>query len=313
MTVLVFALPYIPPPPKVSPWTHNIHTWTAWDGSVWDMCQGTRGAVLQAGVRGTFAPPITHYTTASPAVHGSQWRGWLAGERDVFWPVKVFHDGGSAPWIDLNRRFWRTLRPDRPGTWTVTLPDGTSRSLSMRFSDDSQAALDIAPEMYGWYQYQFNFKAVDPFWAGQPITRDFVGPEQRLLFGGGAVGSTELAPAFGISRGSSFASATIPNPGDLDAWPVWTINGPFTAATVGVGSQTITISTTLTAGQSITLDTDPRVQQAIRENGTDVTTTALTSANYAPVPDGAEVPLNVTLTGAGTIRATLVPRYLTAY
>lgn len=312
MSVAVFAAPYTPPPPKYNPWTHNLHTWTGWDGSVWDICTGVSGVSLLAGVEGMLEPPIIHYTADSPAVYGAFWRGWTAEKRDVLWPLEVFHDGGSIDWIQLNRRFRRSLHPGKAGRWSIQQPDGQVRSLTMRFSGNGSQGFDMAPELFGWADYAITFQAVDPFWYGQPVTQTFQGPEQKLFFGGGNPGDAESAPPFYISRGSSFATASISNDGDVEAWPVWTVQGPCTTATVGVGASTITIPVTLSAGQSITLDTDPRVQQAFRENGTEVTA-ALTTVAFAPIPEGEARPLNVTMTGTGTVSATITPRFLTAY
>lgn len=312
MTAVVFAVPYTPPPPKASPWAHNLHTWTGWDGSVWDICTGESGIALQAGVEGLLEPPFVHYTDDSPATYGANWRGWTAEKRDVLWPIEVYHGDSSLEWLKLNRRFKRTLHPGKAGVWTVQQPDGITRSMTMRFAGNSSGGFDIAPEVVGWADYALTFQAVDPFWYGQPVPRTFQGAEQKQFFGGGDPGSAETAPAFYISRGSSFATASISNDGDVEAWPVWTISGPCTSATVGVGTDTITIPVTLTAGQSITLDTDPRVQQAFRETGAEVTA-SLSSFNFAPIPEGEERPLNVTMTGAGTISATITPRFFTAF
>jgi hypothetical protein len=301
------------PPEDLTPWTHNLHTWTDYEGTEWDLCRGLSGLLLLAGMRGTGMPPITRHTSVAAGLHGSRWRGMDVVERDVFWPLKVFENGGSQEWIDHDGRFWRTLHPERTGIWTVTQPNGVSRSLTCRFDTDNGKAWDIAPERIGWTHYGISLVAEDPFWKGEPILRTWGPAEEQPYYGG--TGGGGMGPPYYISSGSSAATAEIANPGDVEAWPTWTVYGPATSATVGVGSETVSIPIALDAGEWVRLETSPYAgdvsQRAIDNTGAD-RTLELGSARFAWVEPGASVALNVAIVGTGLVEGRLQPSYLRA-
>lgn len=64
------------------------------------------------------------------------------------------------------------------------------------------------------------------------------------------------------------ANAKINNPGDVDAWPTWTIIGDSTAAAVGVGTSVVEVPFVVPAGKALVVNTDPTVQTAVMYNYT---------------------------------------------
>jgi hypothetical protein len=306
----------VPLPEDFVPWTSNNHTWTGWDDSLWDICSGqlASGVCLLSGVRGLTMPTVQRWTSQSPAVHGSRWRGMTVLERDVFWPLEVYGVGGSQAWIEHERAFWKTMRPDKTGVWTVTQPDGNARSLICRFADDGQASFDIAPELTGWATYGITLVAESPFWRGDPIIRTFGADDSQNYFGG--TGGGGFGPPYYITSGLTMAGAAVDNPGDMDAWPTWTINGPSTLATVGVGTSAITVPIALSGGQWVRIETSPdagaNAQRAIDQAGVD-RTSQLGAVEFASIPPGAPADLNASMTGAGTIDVEITPQYLRAY
>ena len=326
MTILVAANVAAPPPNNdVANAAHNAQvwaaagmwvgmspTWTGFDGSVWSLSDPAGGVVLtRGGIRGLSMPPVVRFTPlSSPALHGTRNRGFKVDERDVFWPLYVWSTVGSAAWVAKDRAFWATMRPDQTGTWSVSTPDGASRTLTCRFKDDGNNAFDMLPGRTGWAVYGVNLVAEAPFWMGAPIVRSWTATP--VLFPPyPAVGANSPYVLY-FSSGRTFSTATARNLGDVEAWPVWTVAGPFTSAAVGVGGQQVVIPFTLTAGQSVTLNSDPSAFTATREDGTDVTA-LLGQAQWSSVPPGSEVPLNLNLVGAGTVTLKLTPRYLRAW
>jgi hypothetical protein len=99
-----------------------------------------------------------------------------------------------------------------------------------------------------------------------------------------------------IKSSFTLASATIKNEGDEDAWPVWTVRGPCTTATVGLNGHAITFPMTLTAGQWVTINTDPSDQVAYDQSGAD-RSAELTAVDFAEIPPGEAVPLTITMSG----------------
>ena len=308
--VLLVGPSYVTPPESApSLWTPLQHTWTDYRGTDWDLSQGLSGLALAPGVRGMEMPTPTHYKITAPAVDGSFWRGTITPEREATWFLRVFSDAGSQAWIDHRSRFWKGLNPSRTGLWTVTQPNGVKRSLRVRFaglSDDS----DDGSELFGWKLYQISLAAEDPFWLGEADRRTFVAPSAGENYYGGAAGGG-FGPPFYISAGSTTDSAAISNPGDVDAWPVWTVYGPTTSVSVGLNGRAIEFPMTLTAGQWVRIDTRPTDQQAIDHSGSD-RTPQLGLVEFAEIPPGTNVPLTISMTGTGSVTVEVTPRYFLA-
>jgi hypothetical protein len=281
-------------------------TWTGFDGVEWDMTDRASGVLIMAGARGFGMAPHTHWRSKSPAVPGARWLGAVGDEREVFWPIKVWHDGGSREWVERDRAFWATLDPQKTGTWTITHPDGQRRHLTLRLADDGDPSFDTLPALMGWARYGIKLTADDPFWAGDVIRRSWAAGSSSDFFNG-----SSKAPSFHISSANALATATLTNPGDVDAYLTWTAHGPFTSVTVGVDGSTVVAPVTAAAGDTLVIDTNPEVQAAFL-NGVDVTA-QLTSSDFVPLPPGEDVSLSLALAGTGYIETAFTPRYYRAW
>jgi hypothetical protein len=298
------------PPPTASDttWGALSVSWAGWDGSVWEMSSPGSPVWLTAdGTRGLNMPPVSRYTSESPALAGSRWRGYRIGERPVFWPLLVYGDS-TAEWRAVDRAWWATLRPDRPGTWTVRQPDGGGRSLTCRYADDSEHVFGRDPYSTGWQAYGVNLVAEDPFWRGEVIARQFTAASSSSFYGAGA-------PPFTISPSATTDTAAMTNPGDEPAWPVWTLAGPFTSATVGVAGLTIAVPFGLAAGKSLTIDTRPDRLSAVDSDGADRVDN-LGAVAFGALPPGDSVPVSIVLAGqsaATSVTVAVEPLYYRAW
>ena len=292
----------------VSPWSRSRMTWTGWDGSVWDLTNPEAGVFLTSkGIEGLGMPTHQAWVGESPAVHGQYYRGHVVEPRPAFWPVYLYSDIGSEDWLALDRAFWRSLHPGKHGKWTVETPAGGRRTLSCRFVDDGRHAYDHDPIVRGWATYGVSLIADSPFWTGEPVRRTW-SQRDAINFFGGAAGK---GPPLFIPIVSQLSKAKITNEGALEAWTVLTIPGPLTAVTVGVDGATVQWNTTLTADDILVIDTDPTVQCAWL-NGVDVTE-QLGTADFAPIPEGDELPLSLTMAGTGSVEALITPRFYKAW
>lgn len=303
MAPVILSTPAPVPATIASDWQSLQLIWVGWDGSVWDLNSREAGALLyRRGVEGLHNPRITRQTSTSRAVPGNRLRGWRAEAREVFWPIYLWGDS-SREWRERNTAFLRTIHPDRPGMWRVTA--GETRTLRLTGTFDEPHQYDIDPHLFGWAQYGITLEAAQPFWEGAPIKR---GPwrapaSQPFIDPAGS-------PPLHISRGTAFGSATIPNPGDVEAWGTWTLNGPLEDIEVGIGD-TYVAPFDLIAGQTLRIDTDPRNPSATL-NGVDATA-ELGLQDFAPIPPGEEVELHVEAAGAGSVEFSLVPLYFRAF
>jgi hypothetical protein len=305
---LVYASPAVPPPVAPSRFPGLHHTFTGWDGQVWDLSDwSTAGVFLTSGgLRGLDLPGTTDYVDEYAGVDGQRSRGFKVNAREVFWPVLVWSDDSTDEWLERDAAFWESLEPGRVGTWTVTRPDGSSRSLRVRCVPEGDASFDTDPSSSGWMAYGIKLIADDPYWTSEPVPRDFT-VETATNFT-----QTEDAAqdGFYVWGGSSLAEAQIVNPGRVAAWPVWTLVGPLTTPVVGVGGKTITCPT-VASGSTLVIDTSPWVRSALL-NGVDATA-SLGAAEFAPIPAGGVQSLTVTATGSGTVRCSIVPRHYKAW
>lgn len=277
--------------------------WTGVDGSVWSLVDPTHGSVMMPGVRGFSMPPITHYKDKYASVPGSRWRGFNVEEREVFWPIQIFHDGSSQDWIERDRAWWKSLHPGGTGTWTVVQPDGTRRHLRCRFVNDGTGEFPFDPASTGWQNYGITMVAESPFWEGDPVSpKAWITGEGVPFFNG-----TDLT----ISPGYGLDAAKLKNDGDEPAYLTWTVTGPATDAQVGVPGNIITIPFEVPEGQTLVIDTNP-LHQSARMGGVNKMA-QLGVREFAPLPPGDSITLSLDMTGAGSIGATFTPQYFRAW
>lgn len=287
--------------------------WEGFDGSVWDLNDYLGGVLLyRAGVEGLHFPKITKYRSRSRAIPGDRLRGWRAEARDVFWPTFIWGDG-TTEWLERNNAFMSTIHPELPGTWRVRA-GSQERTLQLTGVFDDPHAFDFDPLQRGWAKYGITLEASRPFWRGKKIQRGpWKAPDPAAFFPG---------PPFTISSGSAFGTATVPNPGDVEAWGVWTAVGPLESIELGVGSAIITVPFDVASGDQLVIDTDPTNPTAVLGpvppdddepfTGTDVTAD-LGLQDYAAVPPGGSVPLHVEAIGAGFVTFELEPLHFRAF
>lgn len=276
--------------------------WTGWDGSVWSLTTPADGVVLGPGVRGLAEADAADFEDESPGVDGSRWRGSRDLAREVFWPVWVVGPQGQE-WVERDRAFRRSLSRASPGLWTVTQPNGESRSLVCRLRR-IDPAIDLDPSLVGVAGYAIALVADDPYWLGAPISRTWRQAGPADFFGEGG-------PPFRVSPVSTLATATMRNPGDVDAWPVWRVDGPTTTVDLGVDGGVVEVPFAVPGGSSLTIDTHPTRQVALLD-GQDVTGD-LGEVQWRRIPAGGEVPLSLAMTGEGSVTVTVIPRFRSAW
>ncbi len=288
--------------------------WTGWDGSVWDLTDYAphRLALMAAGVTGLMWPEFSAQVTTSPAMHGQRLQGVATLPRDVWFQVHIWGDG-SADFLDLFTRFTRSWSPLRTGVLSVTA-GGYTRSIRLRLNPDAMT-LDRDPVFRGRMMLPIAAIADDPFWVsgwadgdwdGEDTVEDFLSDDEAYLLW--------ISPALELM----FATASISNPGDETAWPVWEVTAttdPF-SGTITVDGGTIGLPT-IPAGKTVIIDTDPARGFAdlghLDVNGVFVKESeadgVLNPYDPRPVPVGANVPIGFDLTGPGRVKVRIQPRY----
>lgn len=257
---------------------------------------------------------------------GSRHRGTSTKDRDVFWPIYLYSDNGSAEFMERQRAFWRSLDPDLEGTWTAALPDGGRRTLGLRLigADDDLQHDHI---QRGWAAYGINLLADDPYWLGETVTRSWSQGDARDYYPTSADMATYGYPAGTInylSPGGALGSAKFTNDGDVPTYPVWTVIGPTTAVSFGVGGADIVVPFTIPAGYAVQIDTDPVNGQVLWYGQWDANAKAITNpvdrtpelsqqSAFVAIPRGQDRPLTIQMTGTGTVIAEVRNKYRQAW
>ena len=281
------------------------HTLTGENGSTWNLAEGP--VFLMPGVIGLEEPEAAVFVDEYATMDGGAYRGWRAKPRNVILPVQI--NGKTPAEFLATRKAWnKTIgTPGNEVKWKVSAPGQPARTLTMRsvpmgsFSRDIDSGLSLSET------YPLVFTAVDPFWKGAAINRTWDGDtgEWPDVFAGPGV--LNIAPS------STYDAVTITNDGDVPAYAVWKLEGPFlSGAHVGIDGHVITIPFSMSSGQFIVIDTRPTHLKAYDHTGAR-RTADLGSRDFATIPPGADVVLDISFTGAGSISVQITPSYLKAY
>lgn len=306
--------PVTPPrPPKVS--DRFSATWTAPDGTVWPLMDRKQGwHTLNAAVAFGAAP--VQFTADPYSRGGSIVRHIQPQSRIITWPLMVVgadHPTWLARWRALMLAFTQTTRLG-PGTLTISRPDGTQRQIQAYY----QAGFDGGGGDLSGYRVDTAILSLfcpDPYWTGldeTTISRQFEGSPSSFF---------DTYPTISPSQilGDSIAT----NPGDVEAWPSWTINGPLSGitATNNLTGEAFTLDPNATGidhgdlllGETITITTNP---PAVRGPGGAVWTGALNwpdAVLWALQPGDNDITIAATDSGTGTaIEMAFLPRYESA-
>lgn len=319
-----YAVPELPPGDPAPAWSGMPMTWTA-KGVTWPLTDRGTGVFLRPGVRGLGTISTERHASTSPAVAGSRHEGVSVADREVFWPIKIYSPDGSTAWMLRDRAFWAGMDPDDTGVWEITHPDGAKRSLRLRFLNDGDHVRAKNPLRNGWDSYNITLLAEQPYWVGAPAVKSFKPPEPPLPF------FDPTGPQIvNIASGYSVENATIDNPGDVESFARWFIDGNVTSASVGVGGVVVGVPFTVPFGQCLVIESDPALtlgatlyditvagmdlKPSAREIGVHLInpvdkTRDLGENDFAPIPAGKQVPLSLTLTGSGVVECLLPSLY----
>jgi len=244
-------------PPRFDPepeWFGLRHEWIDTEGRVWDLTTGRSGVMLtRGGLRGLDFGKMTERVDSSPAVAGQRFRGAIHDPRDVFWPLLMATDNGSAEWMRMDSRWWQGLDPLDYGTWRVSVPGGAARTLRLRHKPDGDITPEMDPVKFGVLPFGLNFTADQPYWEGAEVNIGW-GSYSKVPFYPG--------PPFTISSENAAENARLNNPGDVASYVRWYLVGPLDFVTVGVGTRSIALTFQIPEGQAVFLDTRPSGQRA---------------------------------------------------
>lgn len=286
-----------------------VTTITDPSGHDW-VLDGSAGIWLGKGKAGFHAPTYAHFFDEPPLLDGAVWRGVRATTRTLTLPIAIVAADRDVL-VATRRALIRAISPRR-GQCVISsaYPDGSVRRIKARYLDGmegTEGGVDgIVRATYG-----LRFIAEDPHMYGDPIASSW---------STGASSRTELpipgADTFFevVSSPLITGGVTITNPGDVDAYPVWTFSGPFTsivAANNTTGKSWTVTYTAAGTGNSIVVTTTPGNTSVVDETGTNRWATLTAGYSLWPLISGDNM---VTFTVAGATGSSLatmsyMPRY----
>lgn len=254
MPLLVGANVVAPDAPQPV-WTEDVGTmvasWTSPDGEVFPLSNTSPdlGWFTTAGPGGWGASPVT-LVTDPIATGGEQVRFIRQEARRITWPLHVY----GRTYLEFQQRYRRIMRAftlttqrRAPGLLTVQMPDGSSRFIAAYYEtgfagESGENWLSANPVL--------TLFCPDGYWSSTT-------PVSMSRQGGVPSVASFYEPFLNLGQSHVLGETTIANPGEVDAWPTWTITGPmtrFVAVNETLGVQ-FGLTSTLTEGQQIRITT----------------------------------------------------------
>lgn len=227
-------------------------TWIDAGGTERDLTRATSpNLFVSRGARGLGSPPVELVTEKLPFAAGGLVRYTKTRPLEIDLPLYVGSDTFAGligamddlrDWFDTGSESSRT-----PGYLQITRPDDSVRQIACYYAGGLEG--DLSEGGPTWAPVVVSLLAPDPYWT-DPDDTEVVYDNTDLAFVEGAPPEQVLI-----------------NPGQFDAYPVWTITGPASSiginnATTGRGiSLTANGGVTLGVGDSLTIDTRPASQR----------------------------------------------------
>ncbi|MFD4608276.1 phage tail domain-containing protein [Streptomyces sp. NPDC058440] len=308
-----------PQPPVPEEWQHTYVSITGRNGEGEEipLTGFQSGAwpsiVIQPGATGLDMPPFEIHADDSPNLDGSIYRGNRAGAREILLPVFIY--GIDRKTLkEFKRKLAAALNP-RNGycVLSFTEGDGRPRRLRVFYRGGMEGSEDTGSSGFRWVSYGVQLTALDPWFFGDTdvipswdvgTSKPFLGPKFfPLTLGKGDVATSTL---------------TVENPGDIEAWPVWTLTGPlrsfkFTGpdkTSWGI-KENVGGPDALATGRTLTVDCRPGYKTLVDDKGKNYFPDLDASPSLWAVPAGESIVKTNLVAGSGTasVSMRLTPRY----
>jgi hypothetical protein len=252
----------------------------------------------------------------SPNLDGAMFRGARAASRPILLPIYVY--GIDRKTLrELKRRLATALNP-KFGYCVLTFieQDGEPRRLKCYYLGGMEGSEAVGASGFTWVSYGIQLTAADPWFYGDTeVAADwYFGTAQPFL-------GNPFFPVK-LSKGTpSSPSLTIENPGDIEAWPVWTITGPLKSLEFtgpdgkqkwGIPAQ-VGGADALQAARTLTVDCRPGYKTLKDDQGMNYFPLLSSNPSLWSVPPGTSTFKADLVAGSGTptVKMTLSPRYST--
>lgn len=202
------------------------------------------------------------------------------------------------------------------GRITVSLPDGSQRSIGAYYQGGGSLTEDPVDDVAAHWGMLPNlqFYAPVPTWEGEIIAQEW-----QLAASGAGI---PPMPPVTLSSSSVLGTTQVINPGDADAYPVWTITGPGTPTITNSDTgQSYAFTSAIPAGTVVTVDCRPvelapaTGLTAVDGSGTDWWPLLADYPDFWPLPPGtSDISLSMPgSTAASSVALSAASRWLGAW
>lgn len=237
-------------------------SWIDASGTEWPFNGESNYLATEGAIGLTGMPPIANTEAKTPLTDGAVLRFTLADVRVVDLPILV-----TAPtYADLyaaNRALRQALNPKRgKGIIRVTAPDGAVRDLNCVYNSGFEE--DLGKGFSSYQQAVLVFRAQDPYLYDRDATI-------QTFYGSSAPNFFPILP-IRLGTSSVLSSFSIDNLGDVEAYPVFVIQGPGSGIVLTNNTTGKKIDLTANGGLSLlstdTLTIDTQARTVTKQDGT---------------------------------------------
>ncbi len=259
------------------------------------------------GRQGIFMPNYQFYETQVPDQPGSRLTNVLAQPREMDLPLMVRGATRSAYLANVRSLATKIHTGNGDGMLKVTSADGTVRTLTCRYKRGLEMTGQPDYEALTWNRVILTFRAMDPFWYA-------ISPVVDTWSLSTSTGYFLPMPPLRVTSSAIFADVTVANDGDVESWPVWTINGPGSLIVIENFDtfKKIDLPVSLSLGESIAIDTRPNIKTVVKNDGTNLFPSLTSDSSLWPLQRGNNG-VRVTMNGANASSSVVLsfyPRFL---
>lgn len=264
------------------------------------------------GASGLGRPAVEFGVDTTPLLDGVTVEDVYAPPRTIQLPMLILAGGDR----DLYRQRIKALQavlPREEFALEVRQPDGQRRRIPAWYAGGLDGAEDKDTGGETWAKFVLKLYCPTPWWF-DPVPVRY---RWEVASGASAIFLGNPFLPLRIAQGSVLGDTTITNPGDVKAWPVWTITPPNdTVELIDADAEaTLDVVASVPVGQSLTIVTHPGITDVRLSDGTDWWPNLGSAPTFWPVRKGT-TNIEVTLTGAGpgsSIEVEFYPRYEAAW
>lgn len=216
--------------------------------SVGDVLEVTGKYLMMPGAQGLGVGPVELFSDPLPQDDGSMFRGVRLGDNDIFLPIALLADDPEDLRVLRERivSLCHPLRLNRTNQVTVTLAwaDGERRSATGRFVAGIPGNYGSDEAGGDWQILGVVIRCLDPFWYSEPVS---LGPFRVAEAAKDFLSEWDDFFPIELAASQVMGEATITNPGDVDTFPTWYIEGPGSELTLTneATGKTLVLTTTV--------------------------------------------------------------------